>query len=48
MLRSVTAGVNWYLHANSKVRLNYVFASASGGPVVGDLNVFETRFEFDF
>ena len=48
ILRSLTAGLNWYLHANSKLRFNYVFASASGGPVVGDLNVFETRFEFDF
>ena len=48
VLRSVTAGLNWYLHANCKVRLNYVFASATDGPTVGDLNVFETRFEFDF
>jgi phosphate-selective porin len=48
ILRSLTAGINWYLHANSKVRFNYVFASASGGPQSGDLNIFETRFEFDF
>ena len=48
ILRAVTAGVNWYLHANSKIRFNYVFAHASGGPRDGDLHVFETRFEFDF
>ncbi len=48
MLRSLTAGLNWYLHANSKLRFNYVFASGNGGSAVGDLNVFETRFEFDF
>lgn len=48
MLRSLTAGLNWYLHAHSKVRFNYVFASANDGPRDGHLNVFETRFEFDF
>lgn len=47
-LQSLTVGVNWYLHANSKIRFNYVFAHASGGPQPGDLNVFQTRFEFDF
>lgn len=48
ILRAVTAGANWYLHANSKIRFNYVFSHASGGSREGDLHVFETRFEFDF
>jgi len=48
VLQSVTVGVNWYLHSNSKIRFNYVFAHASGGPQPGDLNIFQTRFEFDF
>ncbi len=48
VLQSVTFGVNWYLHSNSKIRFNYVFAHASGGPRPGDLNAFQTRFEFDF
>jgi len=48
ILRSVTAGVNWYLHDHSKIRLNYVYSHAGGGPWEGDLHVFETRFEFDF
>lgn len=48
LLRSVTAGLNWYLHDHSKIRFNYVYANAQGGPQNGDLQVFETRFEFDF
>jgi phosphate-selective porin OprO/OprP len=48
VLRAVTAGVNWYLHDHSKIRFNYVFSHASGGPREGDLHVFESRFEFDF
>ena len=48
VLRAVTAGVNWYLHDHSKIRFNYVFSHASGGPREGDLHIFETRFEFDF
>ena len=48
IVRSTTAGINWYLHSHSKIRFNYVYAQASGGPRQGDLHVFETRFEFDF
>lgn len=48
LLRTLTAGLNWYLHANSKLRFNYVFANGRGGVRPGDLNIFETRFEFDF
>jgi phosphate-selective porin OprO/OprP len=48
ILQSATVGVNWYLHSNSKIRFNYVFTRASGGPQPGDLNTFQTRFEFDF
>ena len=48
ILQSVTFGVNWYLHPNSKIRFNYVFTRANGGPQPGDLNTFQTRFEFDF
>jgi phosphate-selective porin OprO/OprP len=48
ILRSLTAGLNWYLHDHSKIRLNYVYAHAGGGPRDGDLHVFQTRFEFDF
>jgi len=47
-LRAVTAGVNWYLHSHSKIRFNYVFTHAGGGPRDGDLHAFETRVEFDF
>jgi len=48
ILQSATVGVNWYLHSHSKIRFNYVFSRASGGPQPGDLNTFQTRFEFDF
>lgn len=48
VLQSMTLGVNWYLHSNSKIRFNYVYAHANGGPRPGDMNVFQTRFEFDF
>jgi phosphate-selective porin OprO/OprP len=47
-LQSMTLGLNWYLHSNLKIRFNYVFAHASGGPQPGDLNTFQSRFEFDF
>jgi len=47
-LLTLTAGLNWYLHSHSKLRFNYVYAHANGGPQPGDLNIFETRFEFDF
>ena len=48
ILQSATIGVNWYLHSHSKIRFNYVFSRANGGPQPGDLNAFQTRFEFDF
>ena len=48
ILQSATVGLNWYLHSHSKIRFNYVFTRASGGPQPGDLNAFQTRFEFDF
>lgn len=46
-LSTFTAGVNWYPIPNAKLRFNYVFAHAGGGRS-GDLNVFQTRLEFDF
>jgi phosphate-selective porin OprO/OprP len=48
ILRNMTAGMNWYFHPNSKLRFNYVYAQAGGGPREGDLHIFESRFEFDF
>lgn len=48
ILRAVTAGINWYFHAHSKIRFNYVYTHAGSGPRPGDLHAFETRFEFDF
>lgn len=48
ILRAMTAGLNWYFHAHSKLRFNYVYTHAGGGPRPGDLHAFETRFEFDF
>lgn len=48
ILHAVSAGLNWYLHDHLKIRLNYVYTHAQGGPRNGDLHTFETRFEFDF
>lgn len=47
-LATLTAGLNWYPIPNAKFRFNYVYAHAEGGPRPGDLNVFQTRIEFDF
>lgn len=48
LLRSLTTGLNWYLHDHAKLRFNYVFADVSEASHKGNLNIFETRFEFDF
>ena len=47
-LATVTAGLNWYPIPNTKFRFNYVYAHAEGGPRPGDLNILQTRIEFDF
>lgn len=48
IMRNMTAGMNWYFHPNSKLRFNYVYSRADGGPREGNLHIFESRFEFDF
>lgn len=47
-MRSFTAGLNWYLNPNSKVRVNYVSARCEQLGVESDLAALQVRFEFDF
>lgn len=41
----VTLGVNWYLHANARVMLNYIYASQD---TIGDAHILQNRFQVDF
>lgn len=42
---SITLALNWYLNANVRVGLNYVNADADDGPIEGDVDVIQTRFQ---
>ena len=44
-LDDVTLGLNWYLNFNTRVMFNYVMADLKG---VGDVNIFQTRFQIFF
>lgn len=44
-LRDFTVGLNWYLNPNVRVALNYVNADLDK---VGDVDIFQTRFQVDF
>jgi phosphate-selective porin OprO/OprP len=43
--QDITLGVNWYLNPVTRVMLNNVFANIKD---VGNVNVFEVRFQIDF
>lgn len=45
---NITAAVNWYLNANTKVKFEYVRADIDHDLYSGDLDVFHTRFQFAF
>ncbi len=44
-LDDITVGLNWYLNPNTRIMFNYVFADVEG---VGDVNIFQLRFQVDF
>ena len=44
-MESTTLGLNWYLNPHSRVMWNYVMADVKG---IGDVDVFQMRFQFDF
>ncbi len=44
-LQNVTLGLNWYMHPNSRIMLNYVYADLDN---VDAINVLTTRFQVDF
>lgn len=46
--RNYTVGLNWYLNANTRVRFNYIHATVNHDLYDGDLNVFQTRFQYHF
>jgi phosphate-selective porin OprO/OprP len=47
-LNDITAGVNWYLHPNAKIQLNYVNAMVDRGPFDGTAHIVQGRFALDF
>jgi len=47
-MRCLSAGLNWYLNPNAKVRLNLVNARSERLGVTSTLNAAEVRLEFDF
>ncbi len=44
-LQDVTAGINWYLHPNARIMLNYVFADED---TAGEAHILQNRFQVDF
>lgn len=46
--RNLSVGLNWYLNANTRVRFNYVRADIDHDLYEGDLNIFQTRFQYHF
>jgi phosphate-selective porin OprO/OprP len=47
-LSILMSGLNWYLHSHVKWRFDYGFGHVSGRQPEGNLNIFQTRIEFDF
>lgn len=47
-LNDITAGVNWYLHPNVKIQVNYVNAKLDRGTANGTTHIVEGRFALDF
>jgi phosphate-selective porin OprO/OprP len=47
-LKDVTAGVNWYLHPNAKIQLNYVNAMVDRDAFDGTAHIVQGRFALDF
>ena len=46
--RNITAGINWYLNANTRIMANYIYAQPDNLLYDGDLKIFQTRFQVDF
>jgi phosphate-selective porin OprO/OprP len=47
-MNSLTAGLNWYINPNAKIRVNYVTAQSDLYGPTSKANIAEMRFEFDF
>jgi phosphate-selective porin OprO/OprP len=47
-LNDITAGVNWYLHPNTKIQLNYVNAMVDRDTFHGRAHIVQGRFALDF
>jgi phosphate-selective porin OprO/OprP len=48
-MTSHTIGINWHWNPNTRVLFNFILADVDCGPLgAGHLQVFETRFQFDF
>lgn len=45
---NITAGVNWYLNANTRVMMNYIHAVPENILYDGNLEILQTRFQVDF
>jgi phosphate-selective porin OprO/OprP len=45
IVSDITGGLNWYLYANLRLMLNYVYSNRHG---LGDANIVESRVQIDF
>lgn len=46
--QNYTLGLNWYLTSNARIRFNYIRANIDHDLYEGDLNIFQTRFQYHF
>ena len=47
-LDDITVGVNWYVHPNAKIQLNYVYAMVDRDGFDGTAHIVQGRFALDF
>jgi len=45
---NVTLGVNWYLNANTRIMVNYIYAQIDNSRYDGDLEILQSRVQVDF
>ncbi len=46
--QNISVGVNWYLNPVMRIMFNYINADIDHALYGGDINIFQTRFQFQF